>query len=41
MKGYGKACLSVDSANPSGAFGLHEKAGFTPTLRCVRWALGV
>jgi mycothiol synthase len=38
-QGYGKASLSVDSANPSGAFGVYEKAGFVPKQRFVRWAL--
>jgi mycothiol synthase len=37
--GYGKASLSVDSANPSGAFGLYERAGFVAKQRSVRWAL--
>ncbi|WUD77296.1 GNAT family N-acetyltransferase [Streptomyces sp. NBC_00510] len=40
-QGYGKASLSVDSTNPSGAFGIYEKAGFTPKERYVRWALDV
>ncbi|MDX3072976.1 GNAT family N-acetyltransferase [Streptomyces sp. MI02-7b] len=40
-QGYGKASLSVDSANPSGAFGIYEKAGFEPKDRYVRWALDV
>ena len=38
---YDRASLNVDSANPSGAFGLFERAGFTPTTRYVRWALEV
>jgi mycothiol synthase len=38
-QGYDRASLSVDSANPSGAFGIFEKAGFTPKTRYVRWAL--
>lgn len=38
-QGYGKAILSVDSANSSGAFGVYEKAGFVPKGRDVRWAL--
>jgi hypothetical protein len=33
--------MRVDSANPSGAFGVSEKAGFTPKQRFVRWALEV
>jgi mycothiol synthase len=40
-QGYDRAGLSVDSANPSGAFGLFERAGFTPKMRHVRWALEV
>jgi mycothiol synthase len=38
---YDRASLSVDSVNPSGAFGIFEKAGFTPKMRYVRWALEV
>ncbi|MFT7839162.1 GNAT family N-acetyltransferase [Saccharothrix sp. BKS2] len=38
-QGYHRASLSVDSANPFGAFGIFEKAGFTPKMRYVRWAL--
>jgi mycothiol synthase len=38
---YGRASLSVDSANPSGAFGVFERAGFAPKMRYVRWALEV
>ncbi|GAA0931290.1 GNAT family N-acetyltransferase [Virgisporangium aurantiacum] len=37
--GYDRASLGVDSANPTGAFGLYRKAGFAPTKRFVRWAL--
>jgi mycothiol synthase len=33
--------LRVDSANPFGAFGIYEKAGFTPTKRYVRGALEI
>ena len=40
-QGYGRASLRVDSANPFGAFGVYEKAGFTPKMRFVRWALEV
>lgn len=40
-QGYDRASLSVDSANLSGAFGVFEKAGFTPKMRYVRWALEV
>ncbi|MFC1408771.1 GNAT family N-acetyltransferase [Streptacidiphilus sp. N1-12] len=40
-QGFGKANLLVDSANPSGAFRLYEKAGFAPEVRYVRWALEV
>jgi mycothiol synthase len=36
---YGRASLRVDSANPFGAFGVYEKAGFKPKVRYVRWAL--
>lgn len=38
---YDRASLSVDSADPSGASGVFEKTGFTPTMRYVRWALEV
>lgn len=38
-QGYDRASLSVDSANPSGAFGVYEKAGFVPRRRFVRWVL--
>jgi len=38
-QGYDRA--SVDSASPTGAFGIFERAGFTPTMRYVRWALEV
>ncbi|MEU5694544.1 GNAT family N-acetyltransferase [Actinosynnema sp. NPDC020468] len=40
-QGYHRASASVDSASPLGAAGLFEKAGFTPTMRHVRWALEV
>ncbi|OXM49529.1 GNAT family N-acetyltransferase [Amycolatopsis alba] len=40
-QGYDRASLNVDSADPSGAFGVFEKAGFAPTMRYVRWALEV
>ncbi|MFI7284966.1 GNAT family N-acetyltransferase [Micromonospora chersina] len=40
-QGYGRASLQVDSANPTGAFGLYEKAGFTSRRRFVCWALEV
>ncbi len=36
---YDHASLRADSANGSGAFGIYEKAGFTPKQRHVRWAL--
>ncbi|MEU7528482.1 GNAT family N-acetyltransferase [Saccharothrix sp. NPDC042600] len=39
--GYDRASLSVDSAGPTGASGLFERTGFTPTMRYVRWALEV
>lgn len=38
-QGYHRASLNVDSADPSGAFGVFEKAGFVPVMRYVRWAL--
>lgn len=38
---YGRASVQVDSANPTGAFGVYEKAGFTSRRRFVRWALAV
>ena len=38
---YDRAILSVDSANPSRASGVFEKAGFMPKMRYVRWALEV
>ncbi|TQM84424.1 ribosomal protein S18 acetylase RimI-like enzyme [Saccharothrix saharensis] len=39
--GYDRASAGVDSASPFGASGLFERAGFTPTMRHVRWALEV
>jgi hypothetical protein len=30
-----------DAANPFGGFGIFERAGFTPKMRYVRWALEV
>lgn len=39
--GYGRASLGVDSANPTGAFAIYEKAGFVPTIRFVRWSLDI
>ncbi|NUT93662.1 MAG: GNAT family N-acetyltransferase [Saccharothrix sp.] len=38
-QGYHRASLNVDTANPSGAFGLFDRAGFAPEIRYVRWAL--
>ncbi|GAB3730149.1 GNAT family N-acetyltransferase [Amycolatopsis oliviviridis] len=38
-RGYDRASLNVDSADPAGAFGVFEKAGFAPKMRFVRWAL--
>ncbi|ANN19146.1 GNAT family N-acetyltransferase [Amycolatopsis orientalis] len=38
-QGYDRASLNVDSADPAGAFGVFEKAGFEPKMRYVRWAL--
>ncbi|MEU4765718.1 GNAT family N-acetyltransferase [Actinosynnema sp. NPDC023794] len=40
-QGYDRAGVSVDSADPFGSTGIFEKAGFTPTMRHVRWALEV
>lgn len=40
-RGYDQASLSVDSASPSGAPRIFEKAGFTPKMRYVRWALEI
>lgn len=36
-EGYDHAALSVDAANPTGAFGVYERAGFTVTDTFVRW----
>jgi mycothiol synthase len=36
-QGYDQAELSVDAANPSGAFGVYERAGFTVADTFVRW----
>ena len=38
-QGYDRASLTVDSENASGAFGIYEKAGFTPTKRSARWTI--
>ncbi|MFC0029729.1 GNAT family N-acetyltransferase [Micromonospora chaiyaphumensis] len=38
---YGRASVHVDSANPTGAFRIYEKAGFTSKRRFVCWALEV
>jgi len=38
-RGYDRASLVVDSASPSGASGVFDKAGFVPKTRYVRWAL--
>ncbi|MGW5717904.1 GNAT family N-acetyltransferase [Amycolatopsis sp. NPDC003865] len=38
-QGYHQASLVVDSASPSGASGVFEKAGFVPKTPYVRWAL--
>ncbi|MEY9930752.1 mycothiol synthase [Catenulispora sp. GP43] len=38
-QGYDRAILRVDSATPSEASGIYEKAGFALKLRFVRWAL--
>ncbi|MFE3176767.1 GNAT family N-acetyltransferase [Amycolatopsis sp. NPDC059090] len=37
--GYDQASLTVDSASEAGAPGVFERAGFTPKMRYVRWAL--
>ncbi|MET9267132.1 GNAT family N-acetyltransferase [Amycolatopsis sp. NPDC004079] len=37
--GYDQASLIVDSASEAGAPGVFERAGFTPKMRYVRWAL--
>lgn len=34
---YDFSALSVDAANPTGAFGVYEKAGFTASETYVRW----
>ncbi|MFD4672383.1 GNAT family N-acetyltransferase [Lentzea sp. NPDC058450] len=36
-QGYDRALLSVDSENATGAFGIFERAGFTATMRYVKW----
>ncbi|SEF35004.1 Acetyltransferase (GNAT) family protein [Amycolatopsis pretoriensis] len=38
-RGYDRASLVVDSASPSGASGVFERAGFVPKAPYVRWAL--
>jgi ribosomal protein S18 acetylase RimI-like enzyme len=38
-QGYNRASANVDAADPSGAFGIFEKAGFTAKMRYARWAL--
>lgn len=38
-RGYDRASLVVDSASPSGASGVFERAGFVPEARYIRWAL--
>ncbi|NUP46476.1 MAG: GNAT family N-acetyltransferase [Catenulispora sp.] len=37
--GYDRASLSVDGANPTGAFGVYENAGFVAHQRRTRWSL--
>lgn len=37
--GYDQASLTVDSASPTGANGLYERAGFTVTGTHVRYAV--
>ncbi|WP_394615260.1 GNAT family N-acetyltransferase [Lentzea sp. JNUCC 0626] len=34
---YDRALLSVDSENATGAFGIFDRAGFTATMRYVKW----
>ena len=36
--GYGRAALTVDTGNATGALGLYERAGFTVAHRSVTWA---
>lgn len=38
-QGYDQASLVVDSASPSGASGVFERAGFVPKAPYIRWAL--
>ncbi|VVJ17253.1 Acetyltransferase [Amycolatopsis camponoti] len=38
-QGYDRASLVVDSASPSGASGVFERAGFVPKAPYIRWAL--
>ncbi|SEO49959.1 Acetyltransferase (GNAT) family protein [Amycolatopsis saalfeldensis] len=38
-QGYDRASASVESADRSAAPGVFERAGFTPTMRYVRWTL--
>ncbi|GAB2607540.1 N-acetyltransferase [Paractinoplanes abujensis] len=40
-QGYDRALVEADSQNPFGAINVYEKAGFTPRLRFVSWALEV
>jgi mycothiol synthase len=35
--GYERSSLTVDSANPTGALGLYERAGFAPSATSVAW----
>src|SRR5262245_27123811 len=35
--GYGRSALTVDTANPTGALGLYERAGFAVKDRWVTW----
>jgi len=37
-EGYGRASLTVDSSNPTGALGLYERAGFVVDHTSVTWA---
>ena len=38
-QGYDKASLGVDAANPTGALGLYERAGFVSVERHVRYSI--
>ncbi|MBL7257751.1 GNAT family N-acetyltransferase [Paractinoplanes lichenicola] len=40
-EGYDRALVEADSDNPFGAIRVYERAGFTPRLRFVSWALEI